>query len=82
MGRKQMTLAQAEARLHKMGCTFQDSGDFGSTVGRRRIISVPYDVHMSLSLRAAVDCIRRHMPATYMFEERKCAKAGRYEEKS
>ena len=74
MERKQMTLAQAEARLLKGGCTFKESGLPGVPGNRYRMILIPCDVHMGLKMWAAVDCIRRHMPFTYTFETVKRAK--------
>ena len=74
MERKPMTLAQAEARLLKKGCILDDHKVPGSTVGKYRVVMVPYDVLFDLKCWAAVDCIRRHMPVTCMFEERKVRK--------
>ena len=82
MERKPMTLAQAEARLLRKGCTLDDHKVPGSTVGKYRVVMVPYDVLFGLKCWAAVDCMRRHMPVTYMFEERKRAKGGRHEKES
>jgi hypothetical protein len=74
MERKQMTLAQAEALLLRKGCTFDDHVVPGSMAGKYRVVMVPYDVLFGLKCWSAIDCIRRHMPATYMFEDRKSKK--------
>jgi len=74
MERKQMTLAQAEARLLNKGCRFEDRKVPSSTVGKYRIVLIPEGIVFGLGCWAAVDCMRRHMPVTYMFEDRKSAK--------
>ena len=82
MERKPMILAQAEARLLNKGCRLEDHKVPSSTVGKYRIVLVPEDILLGLKCWAAVDCMRRHMPVTYMFEEWKRAKGGRHEKES
>jgi len=82
MERKKMSLAQAEARLINKGCRFEDHAVPGSTVGKYRIVLIPEGIVFGLGCWAALDCIRHNMPATYMFETGKRARAGKHEEKS
>ena len=74
MVRETMTLAQAEAQLLEKGCTFHDRTFLEAPGSGYRMISVPYDVYLGSSFWVALYCILRHMPVTWMFEERKRAK--------